>query len=192
MYLRLRHSAGRCDDGPAGGGDDTGDHHADAVRGGSAYRGFRPARGWPGTIVTIEGINFTGMTSVRFGDRPAQFTVTAATQIRAVVRRVKEGPITVSHEESATSDEAFTLAGPGPVIDKLDEWVGAPGDWWDSRVNFTGVTSVWLARPRGVHRGGRYPAQGHRAGGAQRAGHFDFRAWPRGGGGRNHPRPGDH
>ena len=31
--------------------------------------GFRPARGWPGTIVTIEGINFTGMTSVSFGER---------------------------------------------------------------------------------------------------------------------------
>ena len=112
--------------------------------------GFRPARGWPGTIVTIEGINFTGMTSVRFGDRPAQFTVTAATQIRAVVPPgVKEGPITVSHEESATSDEAFTLAGPGPVIDQLDEWVGAPGDSVVIRgVNFTGVTSVWFGNVR--------------------------------------------
>ena len=112
--------------------------------------GFRPARGWPGTIVTIEGINFTGMTSVRFGDRPAQFTVTAATQIRAVVPPgVKEGPITVSHEESATSDEAFMLSGPGPVIDQLDEWVGAPGDSVVIHgVNFTGVTSVWFGNVR--------------------------------------------
>jgi len=107
---------------------------------------FRPARGWPGTIVTIEGKNFTGVTSVKFGERPAQFTVTAATQIRAVVPLgVMDDRITVAHEESASSNGLFTLAGPGPVIDQLDEWVGAPGDSVVIRgVNFTGVTSVWF------------------------------------------------
>jgi len=58
--------------------------------------GFHPARGWKGTIVTIEGENFTGVTSVRFGGRPANFSVTAATQIRAVVPpSVTGGAITV-------------------------------------------------------------------------------------------------
>ena len=47
--------------------------------------GFHPARGWEGTIVTIEGQNFTGVTAVKFGGRPASFSVTAATQIPAVV-----------------------------------------------------------------------------------------------------------
>ena len=47
--------------------------------------GFHPARGWRGTIVTIEGQNFTGVTAVKFGARLANFSVTAATQIRAVV-----------------------------------------------------------------------------------------------------------
>lgn len=112
--------------------------------------GFRPERGWPGTIVTIEGENFTGVKSVLFGGVPARFSVTAKTQIRAVVPPgVSDGKITVAHEESATSESPFTLAGPGPVIDGLDDWVGAPGDSVVVRgVNFAGVTAVWFGNVR--------------------------------------------
>lgn len=106
--------------------------------------GFRPVRGWQGTIVTIEGQNFTGVTVVKFGERLASFTVTASTQIRAVVPAgFTEGLISVAHDESGTSTESFVVAGPGPVIDHLDSLVGAPGDSVVIRgVNFKPVTVV--------------------------------------------------
>ena len=106
--------------------------------------GFHPVRGWEGTIVTIEGQNFAGVTTVKFGGRPASFTVTATTQIRAVVPAgVPNGVITVSHEESGSSSGLFVVAGPGPIIDSLDSWVGAPGDDVVIRgVNFKPVTAV--------------------------------------------------
>jgi len=112
--------------------------------------GFHPVRGWQGTIVTIEGQNFTGVTGVKFGDRPANFSVTAATQIRAVVPAdVTNGAITISHDESGTSSEPFIVAGPGPIIDSLDSWVGAPGDPIVIRgINFKPVAAVWFGSVR--------------------------------------------
>ena len=112
--------------------------------------GFHPARGWKGTIVTIEGENFTGVTSVRFGGRPANFSVTATTQIRAVVPpSATNGAITISHAESGTSSKAFIVAGPEPIIDSLDSWVGAPSDSVVIRgVNFKPVAAVWFGNVR--------------------------------------------
>jgi len=112
--------------------------------------GFHPTRGWQGTIVTIEGQNFTGVTAVKFGDRLANFSITAATQIRAVVPPgVTNGAITVSHDESGTSSEPFVVTGPGPIIDSLDSWVGAPGDSVVIRgVNFKSVAAVWFGNVR--------------------------------------------
>ena len=112
--------------------------------------GFHPGRGWDGSIVTIEGQNFTGVTAVKFGGRPASFSVTAATQIRAVVPpNVTDGAITVSHDETGTGGEPFIVAGPGPIIDSLDSWVGAPGDSVVIRgVNFKPVVAVWFGNVR--------------------------------------------
>ena len=112
--------------------------------------GFHPARGWQGTIVTIEGQNFTGVTAVRFAGRLANFSVTAATQIRAIVPPgVTDGAIAVSHEESGASGESFIVAGPGPIIDSLDSWLGAPGDSIVIRgVNFKPVADVWFGNVR--------------------------------------------
>jgi len=113
---------------------------------------FHPARGWEGTIVTIEGQNFTGVTAVKFGGRPASFSVTATTQIRAVVpANVTNGMITVSHEETGASGGSFVVVGPGPIIDSLDSWVGAPGDSVVIRgVNFKSVDTVWFGNVRAV------------------------------------------
>jgi len=113
---------------------------------------FHPVRGWEGTIVTIEGQNFTGVTAVNFGGRPASFSVTAATQIRAVVpSNVTDGLITVSHDETGASDGSFVVAGPGPIIDSIDSWVGAPGDSVVVRgVNFKPVHTVWFGDVRSV------------------------------------------
>ena len=106
--------------------------------------GFYPHRGRSGMFVTLEGKNFNGVKSVMFGDIHAQFSITAATQIRAVVPMgVIDSKITVSHEESATSADFFKVVGTAPVIDQLDEWIGAPGDDVVIRgVNFIGARYV--------------------------------------------------
>ena len=108
--------------------------------------GFHPNRGSPGMVVTIEGENFNGVTSVMFGEHRAQFSVTASTQIRAVVpSNVLDSKITVLHKESATSADLFKSVGPSPVIDQLDAWVGAPGETVVIRgVNFVDVRNVWF------------------------------------------------
>ena len=108
--------------------------------------GFHPSRGRSGMFVTIEGKNFNGVKSVMFGERPAQFSVTASTQIRAVVPPdILDSKITVSNEEYATSTNLFKLVGPAPVIDQLDAWVGAPGEAVVIRgINFVGVKNVWF------------------------------------------------
>ena len=108
--------------------------------------GFHPNRGSSGMFVTIEGENFNGVTSVTFGEHRAQFSVTASTQIRAVVPPgALDSKITVSHEESTTSADLFKMVGPAPVIDQLDAWIGAPGEAVVIRgVNFVGVRNVWF------------------------------------------------
>jgi hypothetical protein len=47
--------------------------------------GFTPTRGFPGTVVTISGNNFTGATSVTLGGKAASFTVNSNTKITATV-----------------------------------------------------------------------------------------------------------
>ena len=96
-------------------------------------------------FVTIEGENFNGIKRVMFGERPAQFSVTASTQIRAVVPPgILDSKITVSNEEHATSTNLFKLVGPAPVIDQLDAWVGAPGEAVVIRgINFVGVKNAF-------------------------------------------------
>jgi hypothetical protein len=49
---------------------------------------FTPTQGFPGTIVTITGTNFTGATSVRLGNVSATFTVMSATTIKATTPNV--------------------------------------------------------------------------------------------------------
>ncbi|MFO1496886.1 MAG: IPT/TIG domain-containing protein [Verrucomicrobiota bacterium] len=46
---------------------------------------FQPDHGAPGTVVTVQGVNFTGAIAVLFGGTEAQFTLASPTQIRATV-----------------------------------------------------------------------------------------------------------
>ncbi|MCC2546461.1 FG-GAP-like repeat-containing protein [Hymenobacter sp. BT175] len=48
---------------------------------------FSPASGAQGSTVTVTGTNLTGTTSVRFGELPATFSITSATQLRVTVPR---------------------------------------------------------------------------------------------------------
>lgn len=73
--------------------------------------GFTPTSGRVGTVVTITGTNFTGVSSVKFGTLTATFSVVSSTQIRATVpKRAKTGKITVTTKTgSVTSTGSFTV-----------------------------------------------------------------------------------
>src|SRR5207249_2805284 len=57
---------------------------------------FSPVIGQPGTLVVINGVNFSGITAVLFNGTNASFTITAATQIQAKVPvGATNGPISL-------------------------------------------------------------------------------------------------
>lgn len=74
---------------------------------GPVISSFTPAIGVAGTIVTITGINFTGVTEVKFGGIPAaSFTVNNSTTITATVGAGSSGSVTV-----VTANGTATLTG---------------------------------------------------------------------------------
>jgi hypothetical protein len=72
---------------------------------------FNPPRGRVGASVTIDGLNFTGATAVKFNGVAAAFSVTSATEIETTVPAgATTGPISVTNSAgTATSDSAFTV-----------------------------------------------------------------------------------
>ena len=72
---------------------------------------FSPTSGRVGTVVTIDGTNFTGATRVVFGSVVAAFTVVSATRITATVpSRARTGRIGVTTPTgTATSAASFTV-----------------------------------------------------------------------------------
>ncbi len=58
---------------------------------------FSPTEGTTGTLVTINGANFTGTTAVSFGDTPAaSFIVAGASTITAIVGNGASGNVKVT------------------------------------------------------------------------------------------------
>jgi hypothetical protein len=102
-----------------------------------------PANGPAGTVVTIGGTNFTGVTAVAFnGTAAAIYTVTSATAIQATAPAgVTTGPLSVTTAGgTATSAAAFTAA---PTIASVTPASGPVGTVVTiSGANFTGATSV--------------------------------------------------
>ena len=73
---------------------------------------FSPTSGFKGSVVTITGTGFIGVTKVTFNRRTANnFTVDSNTQIRAVVPpSARTGPIAVTNAaRSALSRNNFTV-----------------------------------------------------------------------------------
>jgi len=104
-----------------------------------------PARGATNTVVTIHGFNFVGATNVLFNNRTALFSVTAETQIRAIVPfGATNGPITVTTPAGgAVTANDFLVIGPAPIIDDFAPGIGGPGIFVQiTGVNFTNVSSV--------------------------------------------------
>jgi uncharacterized repeat protein (TIGR01451 family) len=91
---------------------------------------FNPVLGPAGTSVTIDGLNFTNVSSVKFGADGASFSVTSDTQISATVPSIPTGnyPIAVTTGTgSCTNGDNFLLTGPGPVITSFSPTNGVRG-----------------------------------------------------------------
>jgi len=89
---------------------------------------FTPTSGGPGTVVTINGSNFTGATSVSFGASPAaSFTVVSGNQVTAVVGNGSTGVVTVAAGSNSGQSTAFTYIPPPVSITTFSPTSGATG-----------------------------------------------------------------
>ncbi|WP_287129130.1 FG-GAP-like repeat-containing protein [Candidatus Cyanaurora vandensis] len=112
---------------------------------------FTPSGGGPGTVVTINGTNFTGATSVTFNGLPALFTVVSASQITATVPYgAITGRIEVTVPGLGTVNSTDPFAIPAVAV-RGSQWqlVGAADFTTDGQADLlwrnytTGVNEVW-------------------------------------------------
>jgi len=106
---------------------------------------FEPVNGPPGTLVVINGVNFTGVTNVLFSGKKAGFVVTGLNQLQAVVPNdATTGPISViAPSGTAVSRDPFIVTGTGPFIGGFSPATGTNGtEVIIEGNNFTGVTEV--------------------------------------------------
>ncbi len=72
--------------------------------------GYTPVRGAPGTVVTITGQNFGGLTDVLFGNTKAAVQTASATQLRVIVPGdALSGPISVYTTGGQDSSQLLTI-----------------------------------------------------------------------------------
>lgn len=104
---------------------------------------FTPAEGSTGTVVTITGVNFTGITNISFGDTAAtSFTVVSPTTITATVGGGASGSVSLSASTGAASLAGFTYGAP-PLIKSFSPDSAANGSNVSiSGKGFTGVDTV--------------------------------------------------
>ena len=80
---------------------------------GPVITSFTPTIGIAGTIVTITGLNFTGVTDVKFGGTPAaSFTVNSSTNISATVGAGSAGSVTVTTANGTAEKTGFAFGVP--------------------------------------------------------------------------------
>jgi hypothetical protein len=108
--------------------------------------GFSPTNGPVGTIVVIDGINFAGVTAVRFnGTNTPNFSVTSPTQISATVPPgATTGLIAVmAPPGTGTSTNHFRVTTGIPLIFSFTPETGLPGTMVKIEgQDFTGATAV--------------------------------------------------
>lgn len=93
---------------------------------------FYPGLGPAGSPVTIDGLNFTSATSVKFGAKAASFSVTGdgGTQISATVPNISAGSYdieVVSSLGSDTTSSNFIVTGEAPIITSFTPANGVRG-----------------------------------------------------------------
>ncbi|MBO9205474.1 MULTISPECIES: FG-GAP-like repeat-containing protein [Niastella] len=95
---------------------------------------FTPVKAASGNAVTIQGTNFTGVTSVMFGGVSAQsFTIISSTTIQAVVGTGATGEVRVTAPSGTGTRKGFTYLYP-PVITSFSPAIGSIG----SEITITG------------------------------------------------------
>lgn len=108
---------------------------------------FSPAIATTGTVITINGTNFTGATQVTFGGTPAQsFMVVNASRITAVVGGGASGSVAVTTPSGSASKTGFTyLPRPLPTITSFAPASASPGQTVTILgTYFTGATQVFM------------------------------------------------
>ena len=108
---------------------------------------FSPTTGGAGTVVTVLGTNFNGVTSVRIGNTAvSSYTVDSPTQITATVGAGTTGRVTVvANGGTATSSTNFTFPTPppAPTLTSFTQALATTGTVVTSNgSNFTGATQV--------------------------------------------------
>jgi hypothetical protein len=108
-----------------------------------AITSFTPTEGSSGTVVTITGVNLTGVTSVSFGDTAAtSFTVVSPTTVTATVGGGASGPVSLVAAAGATSLAGFIYGSP-PVITSFSPDSAATGSIVTIKGSgFTGAVTV--------------------------------------------------
>ncbi|MBO9563048.1 MAG: VCBS repeat-containing protein [Niastella sp.] len=104
---------------------------------------FSPASGGKGSVITITGRDFTGVTSVKFGGTPAaSFNVVNATTIEAVLAGGASGDISVTSNSGTGKIPAFLFI-PPPTIVSISDSIGTKGSTIiiDGK-NFSNATAV--------------------------------------------------
>ncbi len=105
---------------------------------------FSPTNGRAATLVTINGVNFTGVSSVKFNKVSASFKVVSSVKITATVpAAATTGPLTVvTPGGQAASAAKFTVM-PAPSISSFSPTSGHAGTLVTiNGANFTGASSV--------------------------------------------------
>lgn len=102
---------------------------------------FTPAIGGPGTVITIKGKYFAGVSSVYIGSSPAaSFTVMSDSVMSAVVGNGSTGYITLTDQNGSSSSAVRFTYATDPVIVSFSPTYGAVGTVVDIEgVNFAGT-----------------------------------------------------
>ena len=106
---------------------------------------FNPAAGAIGSTVTLDGFNFTGATSVKFGGKSVgSFTVTQDNQLQvAVPTGATNAPISISRPSGTfTTSSNFIVTGAGPIITGFTPATGAQGMTVTISGSFASLTNV--------------------------------------------------
>jgi hypothetical protein len=108
----------------------------------------------PGTVITLTGTNFTGITGVTFNNIPAtSYTVNSSTSITVTLPSgATTGPIRVSNAQATgVSATSFTVLAPPPVTTDASVCVGGSGSMTTSTTcqgfinSGTAINGSWVA-----------------------------------------------
>jgi uncharacterized repeat protein (TIGR01451 family) len=114
--------------------------------GGPFVTDFYPVLGPAGSTLTIDGFNFTGVTSVKLGSAAASFYATSSTQISATVPSISPGSYSLELASSSGSDTTssnFIVTGEAPIIASFTPSNGVRG----STVTLNGADFTNLDSP---------------------------------------------